>query len=186
MSPPTRTPRRCTGIPGRFRRTRSRSSSSPPPGWLVDTDFRWAGFQYALDGENAIGLSLTQLDYGEDEVTTVTNPNGTGERWSAQDLSVGLSYCRRLTDRFSMGGTVKWIEQRVYNESASTVAFDLGLLFITDFNDLRLGRVDDELRRRSEARRTRSADARSTSILRTRDRTSPSSGRSRPMPGRSR
>jgi hypothetical protein len=125
--------------PGAFQKNAQSQVVFSTTGWLVDTDFRWAGFQYALDAENAIGLSLTQLDYGEDEVTTVTNPNGTGERWSAQDLSVGLSYCRRLTDRFSMGGTLKWIEQRVYNESASAVAFDLGLLFITDFNDLRLG-----------------------------------------------
>ncbi len=125
--------------PGAFQKNAQSQLVLSTTGWLVDTDFRWAGFQYALDGENMIGLSLTQLDYGEEEVTTVTNPTGTGERWSAQDLSVGLSYCRRLTDRFSMGGTVKWIEQRVYNESASAVAFDLGLLFITDFNDLRLG-----------------------------------------------
>jgi opacity protein-like surface antigen len=125
--------------PGAFQKNAQSQLVLSTTGWLVDTDFRWAGFQYALDGENSIGLSLTQLDYGEDEVTTVTEPTGTGERWSAQDLSVGLSYCRRLTDRFSMGGTVKWVEQRVYNESANSVAFDLGLLFITDFNDLRLG-----------------------------------------------
>jgi hypothetical protein len=125
--------------PGAFQKNAQSQLVLSTTGWLVDTDFRWAGFQYAFDAENLIGVSLTQLDYGEDEVTTVTNPTGTGERWSAQDLSVGISYARRLTDRFSMGGTVKWIEQRIYNESASTVALDLGLLFITDFNDLRLG-----------------------------------------------
>ena len=58
-------------------------------------------------------------------------PNGTGERWSAQDLAIGLSYCRRLTDRFSMGASVKYVDQRIWNESASTFAFDIGLLFVT-------------------------------------------------------
>lgn len=107
--------------------------------WLVGTKFRWFGFMLNLGDENALGVHLTQLDYGEEEVTTVAAPNGTGERWNAQDLAIGVSYCRRLTDRFSMGGTVKYIEQRIWNESASTFAFDLGLLFVTGFNDMRLG-----------------------------------------------
>jgi hypothetical protein len=107
--------------------------------WLVGTKFRWLGFLLSIDDQNAVGLSLTQLDYGEEDVTTVASPNGTGERWSAQDLCIALTYSRRLTDRFSMGGTAKYIDQRVWNESASTFAFDLGLLFVTGFNDMRLG-----------------------------------------------
>jgi hypothetical protein len=107
--------------------------------WLVGTKFRWFGFMLNLGDENALGIHLTQLDYGEEEVTTVALPDGTGERWNAQDLAIGVSYCRRLTDRFSMGGTVKYIEQRIWNESASTFAFDVGLLFVTGFNDMRLG-----------------------------------------------
>jgi len=84
-------------------------------------------------------MSFTQLDYGEEEVTTVALPEGTGERWSAQDLAIGISYCRRLTDRFSMGASMKYIDQRIWNESANTFAFDIGLLYVTGFHDMRLG-----------------------------------------------
>jgi opacity protein-like surface antigen len=107
--------------------------------WLADTRFRWAGVMLNLDGDNAVGLSFTQLDYGEEDVTTVASPEGTGERWSAKDLVIGLSYSRRLTDRFSIGGSAKYVNQTIYNESASNITFDLGLLFITDFNDMRIG-----------------------------------------------
>jgi len=107
--------------------------------WLVGTKFRWFGVMLNLDGTNAVGVSLTNLNYGEDDVTTVQSPDGTGERWSAQDVSVALSYSRRLTDRFSMGGSVKYISQTIYNETASSIAFDLGLLFTTGFHDMRLG-----------------------------------------------
>lgn len=107
--------------------------------WLVGTKFRWFGGMYNIDGENAVGLSFTQLDYGEEEVTTVELPDGNGERWSASDLAIALSYSRNLTDRFSLGGSVKYISQNIWNETASTVAFDLGLLFVTGFNDMRLG-----------------------------------------------
>jgi opacity protein-like surface antigen len=107
--------------------------------WLVGTKFRWFGLMLNLDAENAIGVSITQLDYGEDDVNTVQSPEGTGERWSANDFAAGLSYSRRLTDKFSIGGTVKYVSQRIWNESASNVTFDAGLLFVTDFNGMRLG-----------------------------------------------
>ncbi|MCX6142229.1 MAG: PorV/PorQ family protein [Ignavibacteriales bacterium] len=107
--------------------------------WLVGTKFRWFGFMLNLDGTNAVGVSLTNLNYGEEDVTTVLAPDGTGERWTAQDIALALSYSRRLTDRFSMGGSIKYVSQTLWNESASTIAFDLGLLFETGFNDMRLG-----------------------------------------------
>jgi opacity protein-like surface antigen len=107
--------------------------------WLVGTKFRWMGLLFNPDGENAFGVSLTMLDYGEEDVNTVANPEGTGERWSAKDIAVGLSYSRRLTDRFSIGGSAKYINQSIWNESASTFTFDAGLLFVTDFNGMRIG-----------------------------------------------
>ncbi len=107
--------------------------------WLVGTKFRWFGGMYNIDGENAVGLSFTQLDYGEEDVTTVELPEGNGQRWSANDLAIAVSYSRNLTDRFSLGMSAKYISQSIWNETASTFAFDLGLLFVTGFNDMRLG-----------------------------------------------
>jgi hypothetical protein len=107
--------------------------------WLVGTKFRWFGLVLNLDGDNAIGASVTNMDYGQGDVTTVASPEGTGETWSAGDLAIALTYSRRLTEKFSIGGSVKYINQRVYNESASTVAFDAGLLYVTDLNGLRIG-----------------------------------------------
>ncbi len=107
--------------------------------WLVNTSLNWAGFLLNIDGTNAIGLSLTQLDYGEDQVTTVQFPEGTGEIWEASDIALALSYGRNLTDRFSIGGSVKYIQQKIWNESSTAFAMDVGLLFITQFNDMKLG-----------------------------------------------
>ncbi len=125
--------------PGAFQMAGKSQFAFSNTDWLVGTKFRWFGFMYNLGNENAFGVSLTQLDYGEEDVTTVTQPEGTGERWSAQDISMAVSYNRRLTDRFAMGGSIKYIQQRIWNESASTFAFDLGLLYITGFRDMRLG-----------------------------------------------
>jgi len=108
-------------------------------GWLAGTDFNWLGLAYKLDENNAIAVSVNQLDYGEEEITNYDNPNGTGQMWDAMDIAIGVSYARNLTERFSIGGTVKYIQQRIWNETASAFAVDVGLLFRTQFHDLMIG-----------------------------------------------
>lgn len=107
--------------------------------WLVDTDLNWVGVAVKLDENNAFAISFNQLDYGEEEITTPDSPMGTGERWSASDIAVGLSYSRNLTDRFSIGGTLKYIQSSIWNESATAFALDIGLLFTTQFSGIRIG-----------------------------------------------
>lgn len=107
--------------------------------WFVNTDYSWTGVVLNLPGGNALGFNLGILAYGEEDVTTVQQPEGTGERWDAQDMFAALSYARNLTDRFSIGGSAKLIQQRIYNESATGYALDVGLLYITRFNGMRLG-----------------------------------------------
>ena len=107
--------------------------------WLVGTKFDWTGVLLNLDGTNAVGVSFTQLSYGEDLITTETSQMGTGQTWSASDVAIGLTYARNLTDRFSIGGTGKYIQQRIYNETASSAAVDIGLLYETDFSGLKIG-----------------------------------------------
>jgi hypothetical protein len=125
--------------PGTFSQAHKTQVLVSTTDWLVGSKLRWLGTMIDIDGSNAFGLSITQLAYGEEMVTTEDNPEGTGERWSAQDFAIALSYSRNLTDRFSIGGSAKYISQSIWNESASTVAFDIGLLFVTGFHDMRLG-----------------------------------------------
>lgn len=106
--------------------------------WLVDTRLQHLGAVIAT-GFGHFGLSVTALDYGEDEVTTITLPEGTGERWSALDLAVGVTYARALTDRFSVGGTAKLIRQSIWNETSTGGALDLGVTYLTAFRNLRIG-----------------------------------------------
>jgi len=106
--------------------------------WLADTELNWVGLNVKI-GDNAIGISLNQLNYGEEEITTPDDQLGTGQYWSAEDLAIGVTYARNLTDRFSIGGTAKYISERIWNESASAYALDVGLLFDTQIHGLRLG-----------------------------------------------
>jgi hypothetical protein len=72
------------------------------------------------------------------EVTTEDQPNGTGDLFDAADLMVGLTYARKLTDNFSVGVTAKYVNQRIWNETASGWAFDVGTQYRIGFRDLTL------------------------------------------------
>lgn len=107
--------------------------------YLLGTSYNFFAAVVALDQDNAIGLSVTNLAYGSSNVTTVDQPDGTGETWDANDWAIGVSYSRNLTDRFSIAGTAKMIIQQIWRESATGFAMDAGLLYITPLNNLRIG-----------------------------------------------
>src|SRR5690606_35408832 len=50
-----------------------------------------------------------------------------------------LSFARALTDRFSIGGTAKFITERIWHSNANSIAIDVGTMFITPFRGIRLG-----------------------------------------------
>ena len=106
--------------------------------WLVDSQHSYVGATFSA-GIGTFGIAVTQLDYGEEPVTTVEDPEGTGELYSASDLAVGVSYARALTDRFTVGGTAKFVRQQIYNESANGAAFDLGVRYRTGFRGVTIG-----------------------------------------------
>ncbi len=107
--------------------------------WFADINYNWAGVMLNLGGVGTIGMSVTYLDYGDIEVTTLAEQDGTGQFFTASDMSLGLTYAYNLTDRFSIGGNVKYIQQKIWNSSASSVAIDLGVLFHSDIYGLRIG-----------------------------------------------
>ena len=98
-----------------------------------------AGTVLPLGDFGTLGASITSLTMDEMAVRTVERPEGTGELFNASDLALALTYSRRLTDRFSIGFTAKYISQRIWHESASGFALDVGTLFVTSFRGLRIG-----------------------------------------------
>lgn len=107
--------------------------------WLAGINFDYAGLTFSLGDIGTIGASITTLTTGEMLVRTLQNPEGTGEKFAIGDIAVGLSYARSLTDRFSIGFTGKYIRQKIWLMHASSIAFDIGVLFDTQLEGLRIG-----------------------------------------------
>jgi hypothetical protein len=105
--------------------------------WIADTRLISGAFARNM-GFGVLGVSTIYMMYGDIPETTVDQPNGTGNTFTASDMAVGVSFGRRLTDRFSVGGTAKFIRQAIADDSAMGVAFDVGTQYDTGFRTLKM------------------------------------------------
>jgi hypothetical protein len=101
--------------------------------WLADVTFGYAGVALPAGRFGTLGASVTVLTVPEMLVRTEDRPDGTGEMFDAGDMAIALSYGRMITDRFSIGATGKFIQQRIWHSSANAFAVDIGTQFRTDF-----------------------------------------------------
>ncbi len=107
--------------------------------WLPGLSYNFFGVVIPMQAAGTLGISVTALNTEEMDVTTPANPMGTGEKFDASSMAVGFSYGRSLTDRFSIGGTFKYLTERIFNSKATGLAFDIGTLYDTPLKGLRLG-----------------------------------------------
>jgi opacity protein-like surface antigen len=108
--------------------------------YFADINLAYISAAFPLEGFGTVGLSLTSLYMNEMLVTTIDDPEGlTGSTFDAGSFAFGVSYARNLTDKFTLGATVKYISETIAKSKASGMAIDLGTLFTTPFRDIRLG-----------------------------------------------
>ncbi|MBK8947121.1 MAG: PorV/PorQ family protein [Ignavibacteriae bacterium] len=107
--------------------------------WLADVNYDFAAGSINVDGLGTLFATFSSLQVPKDEVRTFDYPEGDGRTWDANSLVIGVGYARSLTDRFSIGFQVKYIQESIWNSSASGVALDVGTYYVTPFNDLVIG-----------------------------------------------
>ena len=100
--------------------------------WIAQTNLDYAALVLPFGELGTLGFSYTSLTMPDMKVRTVAMPEGTGEYFSAGDFAIGASYARKLTDRFSVGFTAKYIQESIWHMSSSAFAIDAGTLFRTD------------------------------------------------------
>lgn len=94
----------------------------------------------ALGG--VMGLHLNTLGSGPIKRTTELNPFGErlgGNSFEWTSTVVGVGYAKRLTDRLSVGGQVKYITEGIPDASTHWMALDVGTQFNTGLYGLVLG-----------------------------------------------
>jgi len=105
--------------------------------WVVDINHDFLGAVYHLDAANAFGVALTSLSMKDMPVTTEFSPTGTGEYFGYSDLAFAVTYARKMTDKFSFGGTVRYIEETLDKLKMRGVMIDLGTYYWTGLGSTR-------------------------------------------------
>ena len=108
--------------------------------WLVETQFYYNTAVIPMGGFGNLGISFTAVTMDEMMVRTVQDPepNKYGQKFDAGNISIGIAYAKKLTDRFSFGFQTKFIQESIWQMKAQGIAVDIGTLFITK-NNLRIG-----------------------------------------------
>ena len=98
----------------------------------------YAGISHSFTGiilplglNSRLGISYLGLDSGEMELTRVEEPEGTGYFFSVTNTCIGLSFSQILTDRFTLGITGKWIQEKIERTTANGFGLDVGSVFNT-------------------------------------------------------
>jgi opacity protein-like surface antigen len=102
--------------------------------WFADLAYNYVAAAYSLGGFGTVGVSFTSSDYGDMKVTTIDQPNGTGEMFSVSDVSFSLAYAINLTDNFSIGISPKVVSQSIWKMNAVGFGVDLGVQYVTPFD----------------------------------------------------
>jgi len=102
--------------------------------WLADINYNYMALTYNLGDFGTLGASFTFSDIDEMKVTTVENPEGDGQVFGVTDAAFSIAWAIQLTDNFSIGFNPKYIYQGIWRMSASTLALDLGVQYVTPFD----------------------------------------------------
>ena len=130
--------------------------------WIADISHIAIGATYGFENIGTFGVNLVYMDYGDMTRTTPYSGNDPDLKsqgyinhgnFTVGEYAIGLSYSRQISSQFSLGGTVKlvnqdlsWSEtldvssgQKVQDNNVQTLAaFDLGTLYNTQWHDLRV------------------------------------------------
>ncbi len=122
--------------PGGLAKVKSNAATFSYMRWFDMFDFNAAAAAMNIENIGTFAASIIVFSMDEVEITTENEPNGTGRFFDAQDVAIGLTYSRFLTDRFSVGLTVRYVNQSIWNETADGVSFDIGTQYRLDFQNL--------------------------------------------------
>jgi hypothetical protein len=121
--------------------------------WIADISYNSFAAAYTIEGIGTFGVHGLFTDYGDDIIGTRIAPNEDGYvttgNVDVSGYSFGISYARNLSDKFSVGGTVKFIGQSLgsslmnnnslKDNKVSGVAFDFGTIFYPGWESFRFG-----------------------------------------------
>jgi len=107
--------------------------------WLAGITFDYVGLALPLGEIGNLYGSVAALNSGDIAVRTVDQPLGTGENYTVNDIAFGVGYGRVVSDQFSVGIQVKYLQETIWHSTMSGFAVDVGTLYRISANGLHIG-----------------------------------------------
>ncbi|KAF0141927.1 MAG: PorV/PorQ family protein [Ignavibacteriales bacterium] len=124
--------------------------------WIADIAYLGGAFAYNMGNYGTVALSFLSVDYGTIYATSLDpSPSSAsgyidnGKMSNIGAYSIGLSYAKSISEKFSIGGNVRVVGQNLgsntfvdgstINNNAQKLVFDAGVLYNTGYKDFRFG-----------------------------------------------
>jgi hypothetical protein len=130
--------------------------------WIADIKHNFAAASISPEGGDygVLGIMVQTVDYGELQGTIRDGSSAKGYidlgTFNPKATMVGVGYARALSDKFSVGGAIKWMRQNLGDgiidfaqdgsqisqaNAAEVFAFDFGMIYKTGYKSLQFGVV---------------------------------------------
>lgn len=105
--------------------------------WLQGSDIGISNFGLGVRaGETGvIGLSVFSMNFGELDVTTTDQPDGTGATYKPSLLNFALSYAKTFSNSIYAGLTIRVISESIPDASAQGISIDAGVMYVAGERD---------------------------------------------------
>lgn len=116
--------------------------------WIADLDHLAIGVTRRFGSLGTIGLGIVSLgvtgiasdrDVVPAFIEDFTPFDSNTGSYDYQDLAIGITWARNVTNKLSMGLTGKMISQSIDDESATAFALDVGAIYRIGFRGARIG-----------------------------------------------
>ena len=107
--------------------------------WFAGIRYDWIGYAQPAGKLGTFYGTFTSLNSGDMPVRTVSQPLGTGERFSVTDLAVSLGLAHKFSLRFSAAASVNYLQENIFHTSAQAFTFTAGTLYRLSADGLRIG-----------------------------------------------
>ncbi len=121
--------------------------------WIADINYIAAGIARSFGNLGTVGVSFVTSDYGDIQGTRLDASTADGyvetDIGNVNSQAIGISYARILTDKFRVGGQVKFASQALganlmpegetKNNEVSGLAYDFGTIFYPGLKSLAFG-----------------------------------------------
>jgi long-subunit fatty acid transport protein len=108
--------------------------------WPADISLGAVSVAWNLGNWGVVGVNSVFINTDDMAITTIDDPEGlSGQTFGISNYTFGLSYARFLTNRLSIGATLKMVHEKYWDYGYDTWAVDLGTIYRTGFRGLKIG-----------------------------------------------